>query len=515
MAAEQLSRHLQWATLACLLAALTACEVGPDYVKPPAPIPAAYKEAPKDWKPAQPRDAAARGPWWDVYNDPVLDGLMRQIDVSNQNLKSFEAAFRQATAIIREARAGYYPTVNANANITRSKTGSGSGSTSSSSSTIGQAHTRYELSASEASWEIDLWGKIGRLVESDIAAAQASAGDLASARLSAQAQLVSAYMQLRVSDALKRLLDAEVEAFTRSLQITQNRYRAGVAARADVASAQTQLESTRAQAINVGVQRAQFEHAIAVLIGKPPAEFAIAPAADTVPVPEIPVELPSALLERRPDIAAAERRMASANAQIGVAVAAYYPALTLSASTGYLGPAIARLIEAPNSFWSIGPQLAETLFDGGLRSAQVDVARASYDQSVATYRQTVLTGFQQVEDNLSTMRILAEQAGVQQGAVQAARDAERLTLNQYRAGTVDYTSVVTAQTVALNNEETALSILQSRLTASVALIQALGGGWEVSDLPVDNEALEHQAATTPEEKERPAWVRWISRNLPW
>jgi NodT family efflux transporter outer membrane factor (OMF) lipoprotein len=341
---------------------------------------------------------------------------------------------------------------------------------------------QFNLTAG-ASWEIDVWGRIRRTVESDVANAQASAADLAAALLSAQAALATDYLALRISDELKRLLEETVEADTRSLEITQNRYAAGTAARSDVAQALAQVEGVKAQAINVGVHRAQLEHAIAVRIGKPPAEFSIAPAPLTLQAPVMPPGVPSALLERRPDIAASERAVAAANAQIGVAIAAYYPAITLSASYGFVSSAIETLLRASNAVWSVGPQLAETVFDAGLRSAQVAAARAAHDQTVANYRQTVLAAFQQVEDQLASLRILEQQAEVQERAVKASEEAERLILNQYKAGTVAYTSVITAQTVSLGDKQTALSILGSRLAASVVLIEALGGGWTTAELP--------------------------------
>ncbi len=499
--------------VALLAVTLAACEVGPDYARPPAATPAAYKEVPDGWKVAQPIDALSRGPWWAIYNDPVLDGLEKQVNVSNQNVKSFEASFRQASALIREARASYFPAITGSASVTRSQQGTNSISTGAFSGGAGEAHTRYNFQAAVTSWEIDLWGRISRLVESDIATAQATAGDLASAQLSAQAQLASAYFQLRIGDELKRLFDASVQAYTRSLQIAQNRYSAGTAARSDVAQARTQLETTRAQYVAVGVTRAQFEHAIAVLIGKPPSDFSLQPLALETKIPVIPPDVPSALLERRPDIAASERRVAAANAQIGVAVAAYYPTLTLSGSYGYSGVASAQQFSPTSRVWSVGSTLTNTFFDGGLRHAQVDVARAAYDQTVANYRQIVLTAFQQVEDDLAQMRILEEEAGVQEGAVASAQEAERLIFNQYLAGTVDYTSVITAQTAALSNEETALNIQQSRLTASVALVQALGGGWDASQLPPTGDVREVNIA--PTEDARPKWVRWISNVLPW
>jgi NodT family efflux transporter outer membrane factor (OMF) lipoprotein len=477
------SRHLLLASVAFVVG---ACSVGPDYERPPAPVPTAYKEIgygkqQGNWKPAEPRDDMNRGPWWHIYNDPVLDDLAEQVEVSNQNLKAFEASYRQAQSLVRESASGYYPTIGVDGNRTRSGQRS---TTTSSTATQLRTITQYTASVT-ATWEPDLWGRIGRLVESDATAAQASAGDLAAARLSAQAALASNYFTLRVNDELKRLLDSEVDAFARSLQITRNRYTSGTAARSDVASAQAQLESTRALAINVGVQRATLEHAIAVLIGKPPSDFSIPPAVAPIEVaiPIVPTDVPSTLLERRPDIAAAERRMASANALIGVAKAAYYPTFTLTGQYGFASTMWSGLFSAANSLWSYGTDVAATLYDGGLRSAQVDFARAGYDFNVANYRQIVLTGFQQVEDQLATLRILEQQAEVQDLAVSAAREAERLTLNQYLAGTVDYTTVITAQTVALGNAQTALNILQARLASSVALIQGLGGGWDAAQLP--------------------------------
>jgi NodT family efflux transporter outer membrane factor (OMF) lipoprotein len=465
------------------LLALAACEVGPDYERPSAPTPVAYKES-EGWKPIEPRDATDRGPWWSVYNDPTLNELEAQIDISNQTLKASEAAYREARAIVTEARAGLFPTLSVGASAQRSGQGRGSSSSGTGVFRSGREQNQFTLNTS-ASWELDLWGRIRRIVESDVAGAQASAGDLAAARLSAQGTLANDYLQLRVVDELKRLLDSTVAAFDRALSITESRYRQGVAGRSDVASARAQLESTRSQALNVGVQRAAFEHAIAVLIGKPPAELTIAPAPVALVVPVMPTGLPSTLLERRPDIAAAERRVAAANAQIGAAIAAYYPTVTLSASYGIASSALDTLFRASNAVWSFGSTVSETVFDAGLRGAQVDAARAFYDQNVADYRQTVLIAFQQVEDALAALRILEQQAEVQNAAVAAAQEAERLIFNQYTAGTVAYTNVITAQTTALGNEEAALTILQNRLVASSNLMQALGGGWDAAQLPSD------------------------------
>ena len=475
--------RLRWIAPALALGSLAACEVGPDYVRPTAPTPAAYKEI-DGWKPSEPREAASGTAWWTIYEDPLLDDLETQIDISNQTLKASEAAFRQASALVQEARSAFFPTVAVDASATRSGAGSGR-------SPAGRSAITSQFTATgNLSWEIDVWGRIRRSVEASYASAEASAADLAAARLSAQSALAADYLALRISDELKRLLDATVDADTKALQITRNRYNQGTAARSDVAQAEAQVEGVKAQAINVGVQRAQLEHAIAVLIGKPPADFSIAPTPLELDVPVVPPGVPSTLLERRPDIAAAERSAASANAQIGVAVAAYYPAITLSASYGFVGSAIETLFRASNAVWSVGPQLAETVFDAGLRSAQVAAARAFYDQTIANYRQTVLAAFQQVEDELAALRILEQQAEVQDRAVKAAEEAERLILNQYIAGTVAYTNVVTAQTVSLGNKQTALAILQSRLAASVVLIEALGGGWTAADLPSHDQIRE-------------------------
>jgi NodT family efflux transporter outer membrane factor (OMF) lipoprotein len=469
---------------------LTACMVGPDYERPPAITSAAYKEAVGDWKLAAPQNAGSEGPWWSVYQDPVLDDLERQVDISNQNLKAAEAAFRQARAVVRETQATLFPTLSIDASATRSGSGAGSGRSSLSTggtqfTSTGRGSssvTQYNGSA-QLAWDLDVWGRIRRTVESDVATAQASAADIAGARLSAQSTLAADYFALRVQDELKRLLDDTVTAFTRSLQITQNQYSAGISAKSDVLTAQTQLQAAQAQDIAVGVQRAQLEHAIAVLIGKPPGEFSVTPAPLTVDIPVMPPGVPSALLERRPDIASAERHMASLNAQIGVAVSAYYPDLTLTGSYGFASTALNSLFRASNAVWSVGPALAETVFDAGARGAAVDAAKASYDQGVATYRQMVLAGFQQVEDELSTLRILEQQAVVEESTVRSAQEAVRLAINEYKAGTVVYTTVVTAQATALNEEENALTIRQNRLAASVTLIEALGGGWMVSQLP--------------------------------
>jgi NodT family efflux transporter outer membrane factor (OMF) lipoprotein len=461
---------------------LAACTVGPDYRRPAAPVPDAFKE--QGWKLGQPADAIDRGAWWSVYKDPVLDDLEKRIDITNQNLKAAEAAFRVAEAVVAQGRAGYFPTATLTASATRSRgaVGGGSARGAANGGGGGSIGNFFDLLAN-ASWTPDLWGRIRRTVEGDVATAQASAGDLASARLSAQGALASDYLQLRVADELKQLLDASITAFAESLRITKNQYAAGIVAASDVAQAETQLRTTQAQAIAVGVTRAQLEHAIAVLIGVPPAELTIAAVTSIDEVPVIPAGLPSELLERRPDIAAQERHMAAANAQIGVAEAAFYPTITLSADTGVAASKLHNLFMDSSRVWSLGSNLAQTVFDAGARNAQVEQARASFDQNVADYRETVLTAFQQVEDELAALRILAQQAVAEAAAVTSAREAERIIFNQYKAGTVPYTSVIVAQTAALADAETALTIRQSRLVASVSLIQALGGGWDSAQLP--------------------------------
>jgi NodT family efflux transporter outer membrane factor (OMF) lipoprotein len=485
---------------------ISGCTVGPDYTRPTAPVPAQYKEA--GWKIGEPLDAIDRGVWWSVYNDPVLDGLERQIDVCNQNLAAAEAAFRQAEFIVAQARAQFFPIASIDASAQRSRGGgtAGGGTTPVGGGGAGGRIANFFSTSTTASWTPDLWGRVRRTVESNVASAQANAGDVASARLAAQGALASDYLQLRVADELKRLLDATAKAYAESLRITRNQYASGIASEADVAQAETQLRSTEAQAIAVGVTRAQLEHAIAVLIGKPPAELSIPPSDVVTEVPVVPAGLPSALLERRPDIAATERQMAAANAQIGVAVAAFYPTITLSADYGVMALQIAKLFTDQSRFWAFGSSLAETVFDAGARAAVVGEARASFDQTIANYRQTVLTAFQQVEDQVAALRILADQAEAEAAAVKSAREAERIINNQWLAGTVAYTSVVVAQATALANEETALNIRQSRLVASAALIQALGGGWDASQLP-SRERIEEEAPLNFSPFPPPAEVR--------
>jgi NodT family efflux transporter outer membrane factor (OMF) lipoprotein len=452
--------------------------VGPDYHRPQFDAAANYKEA-GDWKPSEPNDVLSRGPWWKIFNDDVLDGLESQIDISNQNVKAAAAAFEQSRALVSQARAGFWPTIAANLGMQRQGQPAGTTNAAGILTSTTRTDNTYTAGAS-ANWDIDIWGKIRRNTESNVASAQASSAALAAARLSAQGELAIDYFELRAQDQLEKLLDDTVEAETLSLHITESRYKFGVAARADVVTAQTQLLGSQAQQVNAKIQRAVLEHAVAVLIGKQPAEFSVAPAAMRSDVPTVPAGVPSTLLERRPDVAEAERRMAAANAQIGVAKAGYFPDLTLTGRDQYTSTTFSRLIRNSNRIWAAGPTLAQTVFDGGLVRAQVRGARAAYEGTVDSYRQTVLASFQQVEDEIVTLRVLEQEGAIEDETVKKAREAEALTLNQYKAGTVPYSSVITAQTVRLSAEETALQVLSSRLQASVSLIEALGGGWDAS-----------------------------------
>jgi NodT family efflux transporter outer membrane factor (OMF) lipoprotein len=471
----------RWPAIVLGSALLASCAVGPDYHRPAITVPTAFKEN-ADWKRAEPGDTLPRGKWWQVFNDADLNALIEQVEINNQNLRLAEARYRQAQALTQSARAGFFPTVSASASDTRSRSGAGRSIVSGglSSSSAGGVNTNYNVSAS-LSWELDLWGRIRRQVEANDSSAQASAADLAAAHLSAQADLAVNYFQLRVNDGQQQMLNDTVAAYAKSLELTKNRYAVGVAGRVDVIQAETQLKSAQAQALDLGVQRAQLEHAIALLLGKAPSEFSLPVRKWDARLPQLPLALPSTLLERRPDIAAAERRAAAANAQIGVAQAAYYPTLSFSGSEGFASPSIERWLTLPNRFWSLGPSLAVTLLDFGKRGAAKDQAVASYDQSVASYRQTVLQGFQDVEDNLAALRILEAEAVVQDEAVNASRESVTLTLNQYKAGTISYLNVVSVQTAQLSNERSAISILGRRLSAAVGLIRALGGGWEGAD----------------------------------
>ena len=498
-----------------MLALFTACTVGPNYVRPTTEIPGAYKEM-EGWKVAQPKDHLTRGAWWEIFNDPQLNALEEHVNISNQSLKVAEAQFRQARALVQVARAAYFPTVTVGASFTRARVSPNSPSVVSQTGKTGTFSPPYSdyLLGADVSWELDLWGRVRRNVESSKATAQATAADLESTRLLVQGELAQDYFQLHASDAQKQLLDATVIAFQKFLELTKNQYASGVASRADVLSAETQLKTTQAQAIDVGVQRAQLEHAIALLVGKPASLFSIPVGPLTKVPPAVPVGVPSGLLERRPDIAGAERRVAAANAQIGVAVAAYYPTVTLSASGGFESSSLSKWLSWPSRFWSVGPGISETVYDGGLRRGQTAAARAAYDGTVASYRQTVLTGFQEVEDNLAALRILENEAKVQDEAVKAARQAVDFTTNQYKAGTVSYLNVLIAQTVALNNEITALGIASRRMTASVLLVMALGGGWDVSTLPSAKDFGRKDLKQSQSNESKPLPIDLPSANTP-
>jgi NodT family efflux transporter outer membrane factor (OMF) lipoprotein len=482
-------RIVRGALVSASCALLTACAVGPNYKRPAIDLSTAYKEQ-DGWKPSEPNDALDRGKWWEIYHDDVLNGLEAQVEISNQNVLAAAASVEESRALLRQAQSAFFPQASLNASRMRTVQGNGGGSTILSGTGGGTTvipttgvnapktttSTITELGVS-GSWEIDLWGRIRRQTESDRASLRASEAALASARLAAQGALATAYFQLRAQDQLQVILNDIVAAEQQSLKITENRYRVGVAAKADVVSAQTQLLTSQSQQVNAPLQRALLEHSIAVLVGQQPANFAIASTAMRSDVPTVPAGIPSALLERRPDVAQAERQVASANAQIGVAISAFFPTLQITGSDDYRANTISRLIRTANNVWSVGPSLALSIFDAGLRRAQVAQARAAHAVTVDNYRQIVLEALQQVEDDITTLRVLEQQAVIEDAAVKAAREAEALTLNQYKAGTVPYSSVITAQTTRLNAEETALSVLSSRLQASVAMIQALGGGW--------------------------------------
>ena len=458
----------RWFLCAGGIALLASCAVGPDYQRPKFDTAENYKEQ-SDWKATEPNDAMSRGPWWNIFKDDQLAALEAKIQISNENVKAAAAAVDQARALVAQARAGFWPTIAAGVGAQRGAAGTA------------PAHNTVDASLS-GNWTLDIWGQIRRTVESDRASAQASVAALAAATLSAQGELATDYFELRAQDELQRLLDDIVVAEQLSLKIAESRYKYGVAAKADVVSAETQLLNSQAQQLNAKIQRGILEHAVAVLIGEQPASLSLTPTAMRNDVPTVPAGVPSSLLERRPDVAEAERKMAASNAQIGVATSAFFPSLILSGSDQYTSGTFSRLLSASNRVWAVGPQLAQTIFDGGLRRAEVAQARAAYEANIATYRQTVLSGFEQVEDQIVTLRVLEQQAVVEDAAVAAAKEAEKLTLNQYKAGTVPYSSVITAQTTRLASEETALSVLSSRLQASVALIEALGGGWTDAQL---------------------------------
>jgi NodT family efflux transporter outer membrane factor (OMF) lipoprotein len=469
-----------------LAAAVAGCTVGPDYVTPAVPLTPAYKEAPPqnfgdagEWKVAQPADQALPAKWWEAFGDPRLNALEDDVTVANQTLKEAEARLRQARAMVGFQRADEFPTISVGPNVGGLQISANQPNlTTKNPPSQGDFQLPFDLS-----YEIDLWGQVRRSVLASREEAQATAADLGTASLSLHAELARDYFELRSADAQKKLLDDTVKAYADALQLTENRLAGGAAPESDVAQAKTQLDTTRVQDTDIGVMRAQFEHAIAVLTGRPPATFSL-PAApiDLVP-PAIPVGLPSELLERRPDIAAAERRVAEANEQIGIAEAAYFPSTTLSASAGFLGTTAANWFSWPSLFWAVGVTMSETLFDGGRRKAQSAEAVAAYDLTVATYRQTTLSAFQQVEDNLAALRILEQEATQQQEAIDSAENSLHIFMNRYVGGADTYLQVITAQTIALTNERNSVDILRRRLEASLLLIKGLGGGWTTDDLP--------------------------------
>jgi len=458
---------------------LVGCTVGPKYQRPAAEVPPAYKEV-GDWKPAQPNDQNLDGNWWEIFQDSQLNVLEAQVNVHNQNLKAAEAQYTQARAQLRYQRADFFPTVTAGPSATRTRTSKNRPPPNSIFNGI--TYNDFQIPF-ELAYQIDVWGRVRRTVEAYRDQAQASAADLAAVNLSMHSQLALFYFQARTLDAEEQLLNSTVTQYEQALELIQSRFAGGIASDVEVQQAETQLETTRAQAIDVGVARAQYEHAVAVLIGKPPASFSLAPLPLTMPPPPIPVGLPSELLERRPDIASAERLMASANAEIGVAKAAYYPTINLGATGGFESSAITTLISGPSVLWSAGPSALFTIFDVGRRRAASDQAVAAYDQAVANYRQTVLTGFQQVEDNVAALRILEHEAQVQDKAVTAAQKYLELANTRYKGGVTSYLEVTTAQTAALSDEVTAVNILGRRMVDAVTLVQALGGGWDRSSLP--------------------------------
>ncbi len=475
-------RALAPIALAALL--LAGCAVGPDYVRPQMDVPVAYKET-GPWKTATPQVIDASHPWWEAYGDSTLSALVVQANAANQNIRIAEAQYREAQAIAAAAHAGFFPTVGLDAGANRAQTNSTGAIKRATTDTLGLA----------ASWEPDLWGAVRRSVEAGNANTEASADDLAGARLSIQTTLAQDYLQIRVIDLQRDLYASTTAAYAKAFELTQHQYAAGTVLRSDVALAESQLKTAEAQAVDLEAQRSQLEHAVAVLTGQAPASFSLAPLASStqttpaslsstaalrVQLPVTPAGLPSELLERRPDIAGAERRVQAANANIGVAKAAYYPQIVLSASGGFSAGNLASLFNTPSRVWSLGAALAQTVFDGGLRKAHTDQAMAAYDASVAQYKQTVLGGFQQVEDNLATLRVLDRESALQAQAVQASQLAERLALSQYRAGTATYLSVVTAQQLSLTNQRAAAQVLGRQLAASVSLIAATGGGWNAT-----------------------------------
>jgi NodT family efflux transporter outer membrane factor (OMF) lipoprotein len=468
-------------TLVSVAALLTACSIGPKYTRPSAPVPPAYKELEAsngrgNWKSAQPRDDAARGKWWERFNDRQLNELEEKLNISNQDIAAAAANVLAARAMIQEARAQYFPTVTVGPGVASSRLSTGFGKP------LGITYTNYSFPF-DASWEPDLWGRIRASVRAGSFAAQVSVADLETVRLSAQAELAADYYELRGQDALKQIFDSTVSAYQEALELNRDLYKAELGNDEAVAQAEAQWKATQAQDTNFGVLRAQYEHAIALLTGQPASTFAVPVEALTASPPAIPVGVPSELLERRPDIAAAERAVAQANAQIGIARAAFFPSITLSASAGFQSLSIAKWLEWPSRVWSVGPSLAQTIFDGGLRKATAQQFQASYDQTVANYRQTVLTAFQQVEDNLAALRILTNVIEEQDSAIESAGRSLQEADVRYKAGIDPYLNVLAAQTALLTDQQAAVTFRMQQMVASVQLIKTLGGGWDASQIP--------------------------------
>jgi NodT family efflux transporter outer membrane factor (OMF) lipoprotein len=491
-----ISNKIRAATaLLCCALLLQGCVVGPHYNRPPVDTPGTFKEVSPDdlkkmdgWKVAQPQDSALHGKWWEIFGDTQLNKIEEQVNISNQNVASAFASFMAARALVREARAQYFPTLSVGASATRQRTTIAQAN----GETTGTTFNEFSLPF-DASWTPDLFGRVRNQVRAGVANAQASAADLENTRLTAQAELAVDYFQLRGQDALKQLLDATVVAYAESLKLTQALYETGIDSDESVAEAETQLEATRALDTNLGILRAQYEHAIALLVGQPASSFSIAVEPLKTPPPAIPFGVPSQLLERRPDVAASERLMAQANAQVGVAVAAYYPTLTLSASAGFESAKISKWLTWPSRLWSAGPSISETIYDGGLRRATVEQYRAQYDETVANYRNTVLTAFQQVEDNLAGLRILSQEIQEQDVAISSAQRSLKLATDRYRLGIDPYLNVITAQTTLFSNQQTAVTLRITQIVDSVQLIEALGGGWDASTLPTPHQIISRQA----------------------
>ena len=470
---------LRWSGLLLIIGItyLTGCAVGPKYKTPAMPTPPSYKEA-GNWKQAQPNDQNFGGNWWEIFHDRQLNDLEQQINVSNQNLRIAVAQYQEARAALRYSRADYYPTVTTTPSATRERFSANRPGTVSQGRTFNDFVVPLNLS-----YQTNAWGRVSRNVEAFREQAQASAADLAVVNLSLHATLAIDYFAARTLDAEEKLLRDTVAQYEQALKLNEDRYQGGLASEVEVEQARTILETTRAQLINVGVGRAQFEHAVAILVGKAPADFTLPPLPLATPPPVVPAGLPSELLERRPDIAASERRVASANAEVGLAKTAYYPLVSLGATGGFESGSITTLLQGPSALWSVGASVLYTIFDGGRRHAANDQAKAAYDASVAAYRETVLSAFKDVEDNLAAQQILEQESGVQARAVAAAQRSLALSNTRYEGGVTSYLEVITAQNAALSDEVTAVNILGRRMASAVQLIEALGGGWDRSSLP--------------------------------